>query len=107
MNYLYPDYSLWNMRFLGIAGGIFLYVYNFQILNHNAHYKLMNKLILFFGLFYSTRTLFHYKKDILRANLFDEYVQLRSDELIKEREPLLKSESINFYYSRRKKMGLV
>lgn len=44
-------------------------------------------------LFYSSRTIYHYKKDILRANLFDEYVQMRADELIQERKPLLKSES--------------
>ena len=50
-------------------------------------------LFLFFIFFYTTRTIYHYKKDILRANLFDEYVQLRADEIIKEREPLLKSES--------------
>jgi hypothetical protein len=44
-------------------------------------------------IYYTSRTIFHYKKDILRANLFDEYVQLRADELVKEKTPLLKSES--------------
>ncbi len=48
-------------------------------------------------LFYSSRTIYHYKKDILRANLFDEYVQMRSDELIAERKPLLKSDSNIIY----------
>ena len=31
---------------------------------------------------------------MLRCNLFDEYVQMRADELIKEREPLLYSEDM-------------
>ena len=31
---------------------------------------------------------------MLRANLFDEYVQMRADEMIKEREHLLHSESM-------------
>ena len=60
---------------------------------HNAHWRGLHKLSIFFILFYASRTIYHYKKDILRANLFDEYVQMRADELIAERTPLLKSES--------------
>lgn len=60
---------------------------------HNAHWRGLHKLVIFFMIFYSSRTIYHYKKDILRANLFDEYVQMRADELINERKPLLKSES--------------
>lgn len=70
----------------------FFYVYNYQILNYNAHWRAVHKLALFFTVFYSSRTIYHYKKDIVRANLFDEYVQMRADELIKEKTPLLKSE---------------
>lgn len=76
-----------------------MYVYNYQILAHNAHWRGLHKLCIFYILFYSSRTIYHYKKDILRANLFDEYVQMRADELIQERKPLLKSESkINLRY---------
>ena len=32
-----------------------------------------------------------YRKQVLRCNLFDEYVQMRADELVKEREHLLYS----------------
>lgn len=35
-----------------------------------------------------------YRKQVLRCNLFDEYVQMRSNELIEEREHLLKSEDM-------------
>ena len=35
-----------------------------------------------------------YRKQVLRCNLFDEYVQMRSDEVLKEREHLLKSEEM-------------
>ena len=72
-----------------------MYVYNYQILTYNAHWRVVNKLAIFFIVFYTSRTYYHYKKDILRANLFDEYVQLRADELIKEKEGLIKSESNN------------
>ena len=35
-----------------------------------------------------------YRKQVLRCNLFDEYVQMRADELIAERQHLLKSEDM-------------
>ena len=108
MNYIYPQYSKWNNRFVLHGMSLFFYVYNYQILNYNAHWRALNKLALFFIFFYSTRTIYHYKKDILRANLFDEYVQLRADEIIKEREPLLKTESNYSYLKLRgQEMGLV
>ena len=109
MNYLYPDYARWTNRFMLHGFSIFLYIYNYQILNYNAHWRAVNKLALFFIFFYTTRTIYHYKKDILRANLFDEYVQLRADEIIKEREPLLRSEGMIIFklLLRCQKMGVV
>jgi hypothetical protein len=45
--------------------------------------------------FFCTNMLyFKYRKQVLRCNLFDEYVQMRADELVKEREPLLKSDQM-------------
>ena len=35
-----------------------------------------------------------YRKQVLRCNLFDEYVQMRADELIAERAHLLKGEEM-------------
>ena len=35
-----------------------------------------------------------YRKQVLRCNLFDEYVQMRADELIDERKHLLKSDDM-------------
>ena len=43
---------------------------------------------------YSNHLYFKYRKQVLRCNLFDEYVQMRADELVKEREPLLRSEAM-------------
>ena len=37
---------------------------------------------------------YKYRKQVLRCNLFDEYVQMRADELIKERQHTLKSEDM-------------
>lgn len=71
-----------------------MYIYNFNIANFNAHWRAVHKLGLLYLAVYTSRNIYHYKKDIVRANLFDEYVQMRADELIKEREHLLHSESI-------------
>ena len=46
-------------------------------------------MIVFSGIVY-----WKYRKQVLRANLFDEYVQSRADELIEEREHLLHSEGV-------------
>lgn len=46
-------------------------------------------------LFFSSNMLYYkYRKQVLRCNLFDEYVQMRADELVKEREPLLRSDDM-------------
>jgi len=37
---------------------------------------------------------YKYRKQVLRCNLFDEYVQMRADELIKERTNTLKSDDM-------------
>jgi hypothetical protein len=94
MNYLYPDYSKWRLRAVGLSGMFFLYIYNYQIIAYNAHWRFAHKIFLFYLIFYTTRSIFNYKKDVLRANLFDEYVQLRADELIKQNEKNLNSEEV-------------
>ncbi len=46
-------------------------------------------------LFFSSNLIYlKYRKQVLRCNLFDEYVQMRADELVKEREHLLRSEDM-------------
>jgi hypothetical protein len=37
---------------------------------------------------------YKYRKQVLRCNLFDEYVQMRADELVKEREHLLRGDDM-------------
>ena len=97
MNYMYPDYVRWKKRSLGLAGMFFFYIYNYQIIAHNAHWRSLHKLGLFMLIFYSTKTFFNYRKDVLRVNLFDEYVQLRADELISQREHSIRSEPVKRY----------
>jgi len=97
MTYLYPDYMKWKKRagFMGFL--LFYYLYNYQLIAHNVHWRFVNKLFIFYMIFYSSRLIFNYRKDVLRANLFDEYVQLRADELIKQRETSIKTEPVKKY----------
>lgn len=97
MNYLYPDYNKWRMRAFGLSSLLFMYIYNYQIIAHNAHWRLTHKIGLFFLAFYTGRTYLNYRKDVVRANLFDEYVQLRADELVKQHEKNIKSEDVKRY----------
>ena len=50
-------------------------------------------------LFLTTNFIYaRYRKQVLRCNLFDEYVQMRADELIKEREHLLRSPQMKEWF---------
>lgn len=97
MNYLYPDMNRWRLRFAGLSSMLFMYIYNYQIIAHNAHWRFTHKLAIFMFVFYSVRTYTNYRKDIIRANLFDEYVQLRADELIKQYQDNARSEDVKRY----------
>jgi hypothetical protein len=97
MNYMHPNYELWRSRFSYFSLMFFLYIYNYQIIAHNAHWRFLHKVVLTGMIYYTSRTIFNYRKDVLRANLFDEYVQLRADELIEQHLPNLKSEAVKKY----------
>ncbi len=97
MNYMYPDYSRWKNRFILLGCSYFMYFYNYQIIAHNAHWRGTHKLFLLILFFYTSRHIYNYRKDVLRVNLFDEYVQLRADELIKQNEGLVRSEPVKRY----------
>ena len=97
MNYMYPNYGLWKIRATLMSGSFFMYAYNYQILNYNAHWRIIHKIGLFFMLFYTSKLMYCYRKDVLRANLFDEYVQFRADELVEENIKNIKSEPVKKY----------
>ena len=92
MTYLYVEYPFYKnyLMFATMSAGIFLYNYNMFFRNRNMQFA--TKTILGTLFVFSNVVYYKYRKQVLRCNLFDEYVQLRADELVKEREPLLKSE---------------
>ena len=71
-----------------------MFLYNYNIWFHNKNLQFATKATLGLLFYYSNIIYYKYRKQVLRANLFDEYVQLRADELVKEREPLLRGEEM-------------
>ena len=90
MTYLYLDWNTYKsgMQASGIISLIFLYNYNMFF--HNKTMKFATQLGLYSLFTFNGLLYYKYRKQLLRCNLFDEYVQMRADELVKEREHMLK-----------------
>jgi len=90
MTYLYVEYPYYKkyMMFASITSFLFLYNYNIMFQNRNLAFATKATLGSLFVV--SNFLYYKYRKQVLRCNLFDEYVQLRADEIIAEREHLLR-----------------
>ena len=91
MTYLYVDYPTFKQHIMYLSAMSFLFLYNYNMFFHNKSFSFVTKAVLGYSFFHSQMLYAKYRKQVLRCNLFDEYVQMRADELVKEREPLLKS----------------
>ena len=91
MIYLQVDYKLYE-RYAKVGGLLSIFMlYNYNAFFHNKNFAFVTKGWIAFG-WLAYNYLYHkYRKQVLRCNLFDEYVQMRADELIKERTPILDS----------------
>ena len=94
MSYLYMDSALYRDWFMyATTVGVF-FLYNYKAFFHNKNFAFVTKSSLFLMWSLSNLVYFKYRKQLLRCNLFDEYVQMRADELVKQNEPMLKSEEM-------------
>ena len=94
MTYLYVEYPFYKEFMMYGTAISFWFLYNYNILMHNKNLKFVTKAIMGSLFVYSNAVYYKYRKQVLRCNLFDEYVQMRADELIEEREPLLRGEQM-------------
>lgn len=94
MTYLYVDYPYYKKYLIFATVSAFIFLYNYNIFFHNKNLQFVTKSTL--GLLFMTSNVlyYRYRKQVLRCNLFDEYVQMRADELVKEREHLLRGEDM-------------
>ena len=90
MTYLYVDWGTYKHCILTGSIFTFIFAYNYNQFFHNKNLKFATQSGLFMLMSFCNLWHYKYRKQVLRCNLFDEYVQLRADELIKEREHLLR-----------------
>ena len=94
MTYLYVDYPFFKGFTLFCSASAFIFLYNYNIFFHNKNMQFPTKAMLLLLFSASNAVYYKYRKQVLRCNLFDEYVQMRADELIKERSALLHSDEM-------------
>ena len=94
MTYLYVDYPQYKQHMMYLSVTAFLFLYNYNIFFHNKNFQFITKAVLGYSFVHSQMLYYKYRKQVLRCNLFDEYVQMRADELIAEREHMLKGEEM-------------
>ena len=94
MTYLYVEYPYYKKYMMFASITTFMFLYNYNIMFHNKNMAFVTKATLGSLFIVSNFIYYKYRKQVLRCNLFDEYVQLRADELIAEREHLLKGDQM-------------
>ena len=80
MTYLYVDYPYYKKYIMFASFTSFLFLYNYNIMFHNKNMAFVTKATLGSLFVVSNFLYYKYRKQVLRCNLFDEYVQLRADE---------------------------
>ncbi|CAD8208551.1 unnamed protein product [Paramecium octaurelia] len=94
MTYPVIEYNKFGYQAVAFGINLFLYAYNYNVITQNIRFRTFRYLFpvvqcVIFGKIY-----FEYKSELTKVNLFDEYVQLRAQELVKENEFLLEHEDI-------------
>lgn len=94
MTYLYVEYPYYKKYMMFASITSFIFLYNYNIMFHNKNMAFVTKATLGSLFVVSNFIYYKYRKQVLRCNLFDEYVQLRADELVTEREHLLRGDAM-------------
>ena len=74
MTYLYVDYPHFKQHCMYMAGVSFLFLYNYNMFFHNKNFLFVTKAVLGYTFLHSQMLYAKYRKQVLRCNLFDEYV---------------------------------
>lgn len=97
MTYLTVDYGAYKKYAISMSIVLFGMIYNYNVFFRNRTMSFVTKMFMGGVFLGSNFMLERYRKQVLRANLFDEYVQLRADEIIKEKEAMLGNEEMTRY----------
>lgn len=74
MTYLYVDYPLYKQHLMMMSAFAFLFLYNYNVFFHNKNLNFATKAVLGYSFLHSQMLYTKYRKQVLRCNLFDEYV---------------------------------
>jgi len=92
----YPSIQYDKFVYQSAAFGVnlFLYAYNYNTFTYNLRFRLMRYVFPIVNLAIFGNIYWDYKTQLLKVNLFDEYVQLRAKELVEQNEYLLEHDDI-------------
>eukprot|EP00361_Fabrea_salina_P000602 CAMPEP_0202429790 /NCGR_PEP_ID=MMETSP1345-20130828/3425_1 /ASSEMBLY_ACC=CAM_ASM_000843 /TAXON_ID=342563 /ORGANISM="Fabrea Fabrea salina" /LENGTH=190 /DNA_ID=CAMNT_0049041119 /DNA_START=108 /DNA_END=680 /DNA_ORIENTATION=- len=95
MTYININYSwIWNHCAIKIGIPLAMYIYNHHLIHYNYHYRALKWFLPFVMVLQFEACYKYYRTQLTKGMLFDEYVQARADELIAQREHLVRSEGV-------------
>ena len=74
MTYLYVEYPTYKKYLIFFSFASLVFLYNYNIFFHNKNFQFATKATLGLLFFSSNALYMKYRKQVLRCNLFDEYV---------------------------------
>ncbi|KAL4495053.1 hypothetical protein ABPG72_015753 [Tetrahymena utriculariae] len=80
-----------------LAANLFLYAYNYNNFTANIRFRTMRYLFPVVSLAIFGNIYWDYRSQLVKVNLFDEYIQVRAQELVKQNEYLLEHEDVKRY----------
>jgi len=92
----YPTIQHYKFTFqtAGFGLNLFLYAYNYNNFTYNIRFRTLRYVFPVFHIWLFGAIYWDYKTQLLKVNLFDEYIQLRAKELVEQYEFLLEHEDI-------------
>lgn len=98
MTYITINYSwIWEHAFLRIGVPLGMYIYNHNLIHYNHQYSMLKWFLPLVMLTQFEACYKYYRTQLTKAMLFDEYVQARADELVAQREHLIRSDKSKKY----------
>jgi hypothetical protein len=88
---VYPKINFLKYIYAGaaISLNLLFYSYNYNIMTANIRFRTFRFMLPFFNLALFGAAYQQYRQQILKVNLFDEYVWLRAQEIVKDKEFIL------------------
>lgn len=95
MTYIKINYGwIWSQAAFYMGIPLTMYIYNHNLIHYNYHYRGLKWFFPLVVIWQFENIYKHYRIQLTKGMLFDEYVQARADELIAQKEHLLHTEPV-------------